>query len=143
MDHLQPGAGVSVAVFRGREVLLVKRGKGPYKGFWSLPGGSIHWGESAQDAALRELREETGLLASSLALSHVSDAILRGADGSTAAHFVIIVFTTSEFSGTAAPAADAAELRWCAPDARLSLELTPGLEAAIGSAERVLYKGEL
>ena len=58
-----PRPGASVVVFRGDEVLLVQRGKRPYEGFWSLPGGEIQWGETAAEAARRELKEETGLLA--------------------------------------------------------------------------------
>ena len=52
--HPRPGA--SVVVFRGDEVLLVQRGKRPYEGYWSLPGGEIQWGETAADAA-RELQD--------------------------------------------------------------------------------------
>ncbi len=58
-----PRAGVSVAVFRGNEVLLVQRGNQLYAGFWSLPGGEVQWGEKVAEAARRELEEETGLLA--------------------------------------------------------------------------------
>ena len=53
-----PAAGV--VCFRGDEVLLIRRGTPPREGEWSLPGGRIEWGERAADAALRELREETG-----------------------------------------------------------------------------------
>ena len=59
---LIPRAGVSVALFKGEGVVLVQRGKGIYRGFWSLPGGAIELGETAMEAAQRELREETQLL---------------------------------------------------------------------------------
>jgi len=143
MQDLKPSVGVSIAVFRGREVLLIKRDKAPFKGCWSLPGGSIDWGESAEAAAIRELAEETRLLASSLALSHVSDAILRGDDGKVAAHFTIIVFATDRFSGIATPDADAGEVAWCGPESRSALEKTPDLEIAIQRAEQALYKDRL
>jgi len=53
--HPVPGAGI--VVWRGDEVLLIKRGKPPYQGHWSIPGGKINYGETAQEAALRELME--------------------------------------------------------------------------------------
>src|SRR5262245_57836464 len=54
-----PQAAVSAAIFRDREILLVKRGRFPAKGLWSLPGGHIELGEHAIDAIRRELAEET------------------------------------------------------------------------------------
>ena len=55
--------GASIAVFKGDTVLLVQRARAPFRGLWSLPGGSIEPGESAREAALRELKEETGITA--------------------------------------------------------------------------------
>ena len=52
---------VGVICFRGDAVLLIRRGQAPRAGEWSLPGGRIEPGESEPDAALRELREETGV----------------------------------------------------------------------------------
>ena len=54
---------VGVICFRGEDVLLIKRGTAPRKGEWSIPGGRIEAGESERDAALRELFEETGIMA--------------------------------------------------------------------------------
>lgn len=54
---------VGVICFRGDDVLLIKRGTAPRKGEWSIPGGRIEAGESERDAALRELFEETGIMA--------------------------------------------------------------------------------
>ena len=136
-----PLPGVSVAVFRGDAVLLVKRGKKPYDGFWSLPGGGIHWGETAADAARRELREETGLLALTLTLGDVSDGILKDGAGSVTSHYTIIVFATGEVEGALAAASDAAAAGFFGPEERKGLCLTPGLERAIGNARRALERG--
>jgi 8-oxo-dGTP diphosphatase len=136
-----PRAGASVVVFRGDDVLLVQRGKQPYSGFWSLPGGEIQWGETAADAARRELKEETGLLALSLALGDVADGILRDGEGVVTAHYTIVVFATCDVAGTLAPASDAAAARFFAPGERARLQCTPRLERVIGNARLALETG--
>ncbi len=136
--HPQPGA--SVAVFRGEEVLLVQRGKRPFDGFWSLPGGEIQLGETAADAARRELKEETGLVALTLTLGDVADGILKDGAGTVTAHYTIIVFATHDVEGTVAAASDAAAAAFFGPEERMRLQRTPGLERAIESAKRALER---
>ncbi len=140
MTQSFPRAGVSVAVFRGEDVLLVQRGKGAYKGAWSLPGGAVQLGETAIEAAKRELHEETGLLASWLTLGDVANAILRDSEGSVEVHFMIAVFATDEVLGFLSPAADAADARWFSAGDRSHLSQTPGLEAAIEKARLALVR---
>jgi 8-oxo-dGTP diphosphatase len=142
MPQAYPRSGVSVVVLRGDEVLLVQRGKGAYRGLWSLPGGAIELGETAEAAARRELLEETGLLASELSLGDVADAILRNAEGAVEMHYTIAVYVTDRFSGFPAAAADALGAGWFGPEARSKLERTPGLETAIGRARKALDKGK-
>ncbi len=139
MAHPRPGA--SVVVFRGDEVLLVRRGKRPYHGFWSLPGGEIQWGETAADAARRELKEETGLLALNLTLGDVADGILKDDTGTVMSHYTIIVFATRDVEGVLAPASDAAAVGFFGTDERLQLQCTPRLESAIENARRALERG--
>jgi 8-oxo-dGTP diphosphatase len=142
MPQAYPRAGVSVVVIEGDDVILVQRGKGAYRGFWSLPGGAIELGETAEAAARRELLEETGLLASDLTLGDVADAILRNAEGAVEAHFTIAVYVTDRVSGSLAAAADARDARWFSPEARLHLKETPGLDAVIEKARRALETGK-
>jgi len=139
--HPRPGA--SVVVFRGDEVLLVQRGKRPYEGYWSLPGGEIQWGETAADAARRELKEETGLLALTLTLGDVADGILMDGIGTVTAHYTIVVFATRDVEGVLAPADDAAAAGFFGPEERMSLQRTPGLESAIQNARQALGRGSL
>jgi ADP-ribose pyrophosphatase YjhB (NUDIX family) len=135
-----PRPGASVVVFRGDDVLLVQRGKRPYDGFWSLPGGEIQWGETAADAARRELKEETGLLALKLTLGDVADGILKDGTGAVTAHYTIIVFATRDVEGILAPASDAAAASFFGPEERTCLQRTPGLESAIENARRALER---
>ncbi|MFY9640021.1 MAG: NUDIX domain-containing protein [Rhodomicrobium sp.] len=141
MPQAYPRAGVSIALLKGEDVLLVRRGKGIYRGLWSLPGGAVELGESAFEAARRELWEETGLLASDLTLSDVADAVVRDTSGALEAHYVIAVYAADQVSGTLTAAADATDAGWFGPEARERLNRTPGLEAAIIRARSSLDKG--
>jgi len=119
-----PRCGVSAAIFRGREVLLIERGKGPLKGRWSLPGGHIEAGESARAAALREVREETGVAAEIGGLVDMHEVIRRGGDGRLLAHYLLAVFYGRWACGEPAAAGDAAAARFVPVDAVDALPMT-------------------
>ncbi len=140
MPQDYPQAGASAAIFKGSEVLLVRRGKGIYRGAWSLPGGKVELGETSLEAARRELLEETGLLALNLTLSDVADAIVRDSSGAVKTHYTIAVYASDRFSGTVAAGTDALEAGWFSAEAAQSLERTPGLEAAIEKARSALER---
>ena len=57
-----PIVGVGAVVLRDNSILLIKRAKEPYKGQWSIPGGKVKWCESLQQAAEREILEETNVI---------------------------------------------------------------------------------
>lgn len=92
-DAIRPVAAVGVVVWRGEEVLLIQRGRDPYKGQWSIPGGKIQPGETARAAALRELAEETGVTARLIDLIDVVDSI------SSDWHYVLIDFAAEWTAG--------------------------------------------
>jgi 8-oxo-dGTP diphosphatase len=96
----------SACVWRGDEVLLAQRGKSWGYGYWSLPGGKIEAGETAQQAAARELFEETGVIAT--LRHHVGDFSLDGGD----VHYVISCFTGPYISGEARAMTDAMAVAW-------------------------------
>jgi ADP-ribose pyrophosphatase YjhB (NUDIX family) len=133
-----PRAGVSMAVFRDSSVLLIKRGKGAYRGLWSLPGGHIEPGETARDAALREVLEETRVTARVDGLADVHDIILRGADGTISAHYVLPVFFGTWVHGIPAPASDAVAASFVPIDALAGLALTPDARRIIEGAHAAL-----
>jgi 8-oxo-dGTP diphosphatase len=109
-DPAWPRCGASAAIFRDGAVLLIERAKGAFKGRWSLPGGHIEPGETARAAALREVREETGVEADIRGLLDIHEVILRGPDGPLRAHYLITVFygrwcASEPFAGSDASAA--------------------------------------
>lgn len=109
----QPVPAVGVVVLKGEEVLLVRRGTPPRLGQWSLPGGRIEWGETAQVAALRELREETGVEAELLGLIDVVDAVFTSrANGEVTRHYVLVDFAARWIGGEPIAGDDAAEARF-------------------------------
>lgn len=107
-----PQAGAGVVCLRGGEVLLIRRGKPPRQGEWSLPGGRIEWGETAADAALRELSEETGVKAELLGLLDVVDGLFAGPDGALERHYVLVDYAARWIAGEPVAGDDAAEARF-------------------------------
>lgn len=131
-----PRAGVSAAIFRGETVLMVERGKPPFAGLWSLPGGHIEPGEKVRDAALREVMEETGIEARIDGLAEIVDAI-HAPGGVLAAHYVIAVFHGRWLAKEPAAASDAAQARFVPLENVSSLPATDGAGAAIATAWRL------
>lgn len=128
MDYpkCSPRPAVSaVIVDRGR-VLLVKRGCEPNLGLWSLPGGSIEPGETAREALVREVEEETSLRVEIGDLAAVHDVIARDGDA-IRFHYVIISFYARVTAGEPMAASDAAEVSWILLSEVGNLPTTPGL----------------
>ena len=59
------GISVDAIIIKNDAILLIKRGKEPYKNLWALPGGHLDWNETLEDAVIREVKEETGLTVTS------------------------------------------------------------------------------
>ena len=108
----RPYVGVGVIVLREQEVLLVKRNKEPNKGQWSIPGGRQIIGETAAEAAQRELLEETGVKVDQLLLVDVVDAIIPDVEGKIKYHYTLVDYMGQWLSGESRPGDDAQEVRW-------------------------------
>ena len=107
------GAVIVERDYAGRErVLLVKRAHPPLQAQWSIPGGVLEVGELVREAAIREAREETGLVIEPGELLGVFDRILRDAEKQVQYHYVLIDFLCRRVSGELLAASDAAEVRW-------------------------------
>jgi len=97
---------VDVVVLHEDGFVLVKRGKEPFKGCWAIPGGIVEYGESVEQAALREALEETGLQVRLLALIGVYSEPGRDPRG----HFVSVAFLAESVGGELKASSDAAEV---------------------------------
>lgn len=102
--------GVSLICRRDGRFLLVERGKEPWKGWLAFPGGGIEAGETPEQAAIRELKEETALDAR--ALSHVITVDLALEGKAYAKSYFLSVFRALDVSGEARPGDDAASIHW-------------------------------
>jgi ADP-ribose pyrophosphatase YjhB (NUDIX family) len=131
----RPLIGVSALVRRDGKVLLVRRDRPPFAGKWSLPGGLVEAGERLEDAVVREVREETGLVVARPRRIDVEEAIDRDESGRTAGHYVLVVFAADDPAGAIHAGDDAAEARWVDAAEAGRLPLTEG-------TARVLAKGE-
>lgn len=134
----RPWVGIGVIAFRGPEVLLVRRGRPPRRGEWSIPGGAQRLGETAEEAARRELREETGIEVGPLALACVVDAISRDEAGAPRFHYTIVDFCGLWLSGEPRAGDDVSQAAWFGPDALPGLGLQEEAHRAIAAARRAL-----
>jgi 8-oxo-dGTP diphosphatase len=107
-----PLVGVGAVIIENAKVLLVKRAHPPLQAQWSIPGGVLEVGELVREAAVREAREETGLIVEPGELLGVYDRVLRHTDKRVQYHYVLIDFLCRQVGGELHAADDAAEVRW-------------------------------
>ena len=111
-DH--PWVGVGVVVIRDGRLLTVKRGKEPYKGKWSIPGGGIELGETLYEGAQREVLEECSVKVEIERVLDTVDEIIRDEKGRVKYHFIDIDVLGRYVDGESKAQSDAAECRWVA-----------------------------
>lgn len=111
-----PVVGVGAVVFHEGRVLLVKRRTPPSEGLWAIPGGRLHFGETLQEAAEREIREETGISVRAGEPVFAFDVIERDSSGSIRFHYVIVDLEATYVSGKPLAGDDAEIAAWLSPD---------------------------
>lgn len=119
----QPIVGVGAIIVDSGRVVLIKRGRAPLLGEWSIPGGALELGETVRQAVEREALEETGLVVRAAELLGVFDRVVADEQKKILYHYVLIDFLCRRVSGELAPGADADDARWCTPDQIAALQL--------------------
>jgi len=108
----RPIVGIGIVVIKHESVLLVRRGKPPNVGSWTLPGGAQEVGETMEAAARRELLEETGVTVGRLHFAAHVDNIRRDAEGRVQFHYTILDFAARWESGEPVAGSDVSEAAW-------------------------------
>lgn len=107
-----PQVAVGAVVIHNNRALLVKRHNSPSKGMWAIPGGSVELGETLQEAAEREIKEETGLIIKAKNPVLTFDVVERDKNGRILFHYVIVDLMADYVRGKPHPADDAEDARW-------------------------------
>jgi 8-oxo-dGTP diphosphatase len=112
----RPIVAVLAVVVRGdgseTRALIVQRAQQPNAGRWGFPGGVLELGETVAQGAMRELLEETGIVAEPAGVLNVNDAVSRDEEGRVQFHYVLIAVRGVWRSGEGTPGDDAAAVAW-------------------------------
>lgn len=108
----RPRVAVGAVIFKDGRVLLVRRGRSPARSQWAIPGGSVELGETLQEAAEREIHEETGIRIRAGEPVFVFDVVERDASGRIRFHYVIVDLEGRFLEGEPRPGDDAVAVRW-------------------------------
>ena len=139
MPIVVPRLAVSIGIWRGDQVLLIRRARPPLAGLWTFPGGHVEAGETVAEAIRREAAEETGLTVDPVGEPLLHEIILRDPTGAVASHHVLLVHAAIAPDGTEPVAgSDAAAAQFLRPDQLGALETTPRLAHFIAETARRL-----
>ena len=132
-----PTLGVSACIWRNDKVLLIQRAKPPV-GIWAFPGGHVEPGERLEDAAARELMEETGMTAAFSQLLGLYDVIRRDDAGILTVHYVIACYLGLAGPEMPVAASDAMSASFVDREQLSGMALAPNISEAIRKAKTML-----
>jgi ADP-ribose pyrophosphatase YjhB (NUDIX family) len=133
----RPWVGVGIVVWQDDEILLVRRGKSPRLGEWSIPGGAQALGETVFQAAIREVFEETGVTVRPTGIVTVVDSVIRDAEQRAQFHYTLIEISAEWTAGEAVAASDVDDVCWVKPAAAAKLVKWEETLRVIGEAQRL------
>jgi len=131
----RPQLAVSAVIFRDGRVLLVRRARSPAKGFYSLPGGRVEFGESLHTALRREVSEETGLQIEIVGLAGWREVLPESKGGG---HYLIMSFAARWTANDVVLNEELDDYKWLPPGEFGDLKLTGGLFEVVSAANRLL-----
>jgi len=123
----RPYLAVSAAIIRAGKVLVVRRARQPAQSLYTFPGGAVEVGETLNEAAIREVREETSLAIEPVALAGHREVISRDAQGRVERHFLILCLAAHWRSGDVKLSEELDDARWVTPAEISGLRTTDGL----------------
>jgi len=130
----KPVVAVGAIVFKQDEVLLIRRGKEPNKGQWSLPGGRQELGETIAETAVREVAEETAVDVRPACLVDVVDSITKDETGRITYHYTLVELMCLWEGGAPVANDDALDAQWFSLDDLSGLGLWSETEKNIQKA---------
>ena len=133
---MEPKLGAIAVVRHEGRFLLVKRAKEPNANTWGFPGGHVELGETALDAAVRELAEETGVRARAQHYLTNVDVITRDAQGAVLFHYLLAVVVCTYETGTPRAADDALDAGWFSMDEAGALQQSPNVHHVMSLLDR-------
>jgi 8-oxo-dGTP diphosphatase len=131
----RPQLAVSAAIFRESRVLLVRRARSPAKGFYSLPGGRVEFGESLHAALHREVDEETALKIEIVGLAGWREVLPSTGGGG---HYLIMSFAARWKALEPVLNDEHDDFKWLKPDELGEFKMTGGLQEVVQAAQRII-----
>lgn len=135
---VRPIVTVGAIVIKDKKVLLVKRKHAPNQGLWAIPGGKVLPGETLQQAAEREIKEETGIIIRAKESIYVFDLIEHDEDSKLRLHYVVIDLAADYISGELSAGDDAADARWVSQQELEQLSITKTTRSFL--TEKIFYE---
>ena len=136
-----PIVAASVAIWRDDQILLASRSKPPNAQRWAMPGGVVELGETLEQAAIREVKEETALELDEVQFLRFHEVIEHDENDRTKLHYVLAIFAAKSAHGDAMAGDDAAAVCWYRVEDLPSLPMTGRSEEFILQSKELLEIG--